>query len=906
MVESRPAPVVPWAAVVHSRRSRIRVACAVIAAATLIVTAPGAAPAQAAQPERPWMNTSLSPDQRAALLLPAMTLEEKVELMTGDQGEAPAAFYNGPIERLGIPELSMADAGVGIAARGWELPGTGQTATAMPSQIALSATFDPQLVRTFAGVVTDEAKQTGHEMLLGPNADPVRQPFWGRIAESAGEDPLLASRVVVPFVQEVQERNVIANLKHYTAYTQETNRGMAQNSIVDERSLREVHTLPYEDAIRDADLGSVMCSFNKINGTFACESDFVLDTILREQLGFTGFVITDFGAIHSTEPSIRAGTDMETGTNAFYNGPLLAAVQSGDIPEALVDRSVLRILRTMFAIGVFDNDYTPTAIPVREHGQVAEDVQSEAITLLRNAGGTLPLSRRARSIAVIGADATVTSSAGGASHVLPTYEVPLLQGMRERAARTGAEVRYAPGNDPVSGENMIETADMTAVPSSVLTPETGTGTGVTARYWANPTFAGEPGVVRAERQVRYDVGFVGGSPAFANLYASQVPATPTLGTPTGGNQSAVFSGFITPPTTGTYRLGLTGWGEARVYLDGELIVDMTGANGRRDVESQALSLVGGQRYQLRVEYASNRPLVGLQPGTLLLQWSTPDNAVAPSVRQAAQVAARSDVAVVYVRTYESEERDRVSLKLPQNADRLIREVRRANPRTVVVVASGGPVTMPWVNQVPSILQNYYGGQEEGDALARIIFGDEDPAGHLPITFPRSEGALPPGIDNPWDTIADPNVEFTEGVNSGYRGYLAARVRPLFPFGHGLSYTSFRYRGLPADVIGAGGSDDTARIRFSVSNTGRRTGTEVAQVYLGRLPGVDSPARKLAGFQKIELRPGRTGQVRVDIDRRAFSYWDGARDRWVTPRGLVPVYVGSSATDIKLAGLVLVR
>jgi beta-glucosidase len=270
------------------------------------------------------------------------------------------------------------------------------------------------------------------------------------------------------------------------------------------------------------------------------------------------------------------------------------------------------------------------------------------------------------------------------------------------------------------------------------------------------------------------------------------------------------------------------------------------------------------------------------------------------------VAARSDAAVVYVRTYESEERDRVSLKLPQNADRLIREVRRANPRTIVVVASAGPVTMPWVNRVPSILQNYFGGQEEGDALARIIFGDEDPAGHLPVTFPRSETALPPGIDNPWNTIADPNVEFTEGVNVGYRGYLAARVRPLFPFGHGLSYTSFGYRGVPADVIGARGSDDTARIRFSVRNTGRRTGTEVAQVYLGRLPGVDSPTRKLAGFQKIELRPGRTGQVRIDIDRRAFSYWDSARDRWVTPRGPVPVYVGSSATDIKLAGVVLVR
>jgi beta-glucosidase len=880
----------------------------VVVAVAVAVPVAGAVPAAAAQPERPWMNTSLSPDRRAALLLAAMTLEEKVELMTGDQGAAPAAFYNAPIARLGIPELSMADAGVGIADRGWELPGTGGRATAMPSQIALSATFDPALVRRYAGVVGDEARRTGHEMLLGPNADPVRQPFWGRIAESAGEDPTLASRMVVPYVREIQSRNVIADLKHYTAYAQEVNRGNGQNSIVSERALREVHTLPYEEAIRRADLGSVMCSFNKINGVFACENDVVLDTILREQLGFTGFVITDFGAIHSTEPSVRAGTDMETGTRAFYDGPLLAAVRAGRVPESLIDRSVLRILRTMFAIGVFDNDYTPTAIPVRRHGAVAEDAQTEAITLLRNARDTLPLGRRDRTVALIGADATVTAAAGGASHVTPTYEVPLLEGLRNRVARYGGRVRHAEGNDPVNAANMIETADMTAVPSSVLAPDSGAGNGLTARYFGNPTFGGPAAVTRTERQVLYDTGFTGGGGGlFASLYASQLPPTPVVGPgPTGANQSVRYTGYLTAPATGTYRLALTGWGDARLWLDGELIIDMTGANGRRVVRSGPLELVRGERHEIRVDYAATRALVGLQPGTLLLQWATPAGAMAPSVRRAARIAAGSDAAVVYVRTYESEERDRVSLKLPQSADLLIREVRRANPRTVVVVASGGPVTMPWSRRVPAIVQNYFGGQEEGDALARVLFGDDDPSGHLPITFPRSENALPPAIGNPWATIADPDVVFGEGVNIGYRGYLAAGVRPLFPFGHGLSYTSFRYRGFPADVIAANGRDDTARIRVHLRNTGRRTGTEVIQVYIGRLPGVTSPVRKLAGFRKVELRPGRGAWVRVDIDRRAFSYWDSARDRWVTPRGLVPVYVGASATDIRLVGAVRVR
>ncbi|HEU4424477.1 MAG TPA: glycoside hydrolase family 3 C-terminal domain-containing protein [Pilimelia sp.] len=889
------------------RFRRLRGALAVLAAVTVTVPI-GVAPAPAAQPDRPWLDTSLSPDERAALLLRQMTLEEKVELMTGDQGAAPAAFYNAPIPRLGIPELSMADAGVGIAARGWTLPGTGNTATAMPSQIALSATFDPRVARRFATVVAEEARQTGHEMLLGPNADPVRQPFWGRVAESAGEDPELASAMVVPYVRVLQSHHVIADLKHFTAYTQEVNRGLGQNSIVTERTLREVHTLPYEDAIRKARLGSVMCSFNKINGTYACESDFALDTILRQQLGFTGFVITDFGALHSTEPSVRAGTDMETGTRAFYDGPLLDAVRDGRVPESLIDRSVLRILRTMFAVGVFDNDYTPTAIPVRRHGQVAEDAQAEAITLLKNAGGALPLRNRDRSIAVIGADATIAAAAGGASHVLPTYEVPVVQGLRTRAAESGGRVRFQEGNDPVNAANMIETADMTAVPSSVLTPERGAGNGLTASYFGNPTLTGPPAVTRTERQVLYDTGFTGGGGGlFAALYASQLPPTPVVGPgPLGQNQSVRYTGHLTAPGTGTYRLGLTGWGDARAWLDGQLIIDMTGANGRRDVRSAPLRLVRGQRHHLRVEYAATRALVGLQPGTLVLQWSTPSGVIAPSVRRAAGLAARSDVALVYVRTYETEERDRVSLKLPQNADQLIREVRRANPRTVVVVASGGPVTMPWVAQVPAILQNYFGGQEEGDALARIIFGDEAPAGHLPITFPRTERDLPPGVGNPWETIGDLDVEFSEGVNIGYRGYVAAGVRPLFPFGHGLSYTSFRYSGLRTEGLAASGPDDTATVSLRVRNTGRRTGTEVVQVYLGRLPGVATPARKLAGFVKIDLRPGQVRQVRVDIDRRAFSYWDSARDAWVTPRGTVPVYVGTSATDIQLTGAIRVR
>ena len=878
-----------------------------VAAAALVITALPATAAVAV--DEPWMNTALSPDERAALLLDAMTLEEKVELMTGDQGEGPAGFYNAPIERLGIPELSMADATGGIGARGWLLPDTADTATQMPVNLALAATWDPQRARDYAGVVADEARQTGHEVLLGPNSDPTRNPFWGRQAESASEDPELNSAMVVPYVQAVQERDVIADLKHYAAYTQETYRGIGQNVITDERTLREVHTPAYEAAVRDAELGSVMCAFNKVNGVYACESPLLLKEILREQLGFTGFVLTDFGASHSTEGSIEAGLDMETGIDAFYGSALLAAVQEGRVAESLVDESVLRILRTMFAIGTFDNDYTPTAIPVSEHGAVAREVEEDAITLLKNDDQALPLdAEQLDSIAVIGADATIPGALGGSAYVLPTYEVSLLDAMRARGREIGAEVRYAQGNDPVHGATMIEPADMTTIPSSVLRPERGIGDGLTARYYPNADWSGAVGLTRTEGQVLYDTGFTA-SPAFANLIAFQTPPTPILAglSPAGtGDQSVRYTGTLVAPSTGGYVIGGTGWGDARVWLDDQLVVDMTGQEGRRDVRSGTLELQAGQEYRLRVEYSQNRPLVPLQPGTFLLEWSTPADAVPPSVTRAAQAAAESEAAVVYVRTLEGEERDRVSLKLPQNADQLIREVTAANPNTIVVLASGGPVTMPWLDQAPAVVQSYFGGQEEGNALASILFGDEDPSGHLPVSYPRSEDQLPPGVQNPW--LDDIDVEFSEGVNVGYRGYLADDVDPLFAFGHGLSYTEFDYdRVRVGNSIRASGGNDTVDVRVRVRNTGDRDGTEVVQVYLGPLPGdAGSPPLKLAGFAKVDIGAGDREQVRIELDRRDFSYWDAEADAWVTPTGQVPVYVGRSAVDVELAGAVRVR
>jgi beta-glucosidase len=454
-----------------------------LAAAMLLAVGVVGASASTARPDstQPWMERHLSPEHRARLLMAQMTLAEKVDLMTGNQGEAPYAFYNAPIPRLGIPALKMADAGGGVAPRGWSLPGTGGNATAMPSEMALGATWSPDVVRQFAAVVADEVRETGQNVLLAPDTDIARVPWGGRISESQGEDPFLNGDQNSVYAATLQSRNVIATLKHYTANNQETNRLNGQNAIMSERTLREVYSLAFEMVVARAGLGAVMCSFNKINGEYSCQNSMSLRTVLKGQIGFSGFVMSDFGALHDTLKGLTGGDDMETGTSTVYDGALLAAVQSGQASLALVDDAVFRILVTMFRLGVFDTDYTATSIPVAAHDAVARAVEDKAITLLKNTG-VLPLTHAAKSLAVIGADADILAAESGSAYVSPTTGTAALQGITARAG-SGTHVTFTPGNDPVNAASMIETADMTAVPSSVLTPANGTGPGLTARYW---------------------------------------------------------------------------------------------------------------------------------------------------------------------------------------------------------------------------------------------------------------------------------------------------------------------------------------------------------------------------------------------------------------------------------------
>src|SRR4051794_30548394 len=908
--QERWRPMSGWIAL---GRRRVALCCAGTVWACLVLC--GGASAQAQQP---WMDTSLSPDERVSLLLPQMTLGEKVDLMTGDTPQGTGAYFNAAIPRLGIPELRTADIGPGVRFGG-------TPTTAFPMDIAMAATWNPDLGDGLGRAVADEARATRHNMVLGPNVDIPRQPWWSRIGETFGEDPLLSGRMAAGFVRGAQARGDMAvNLKHYNAYTQETNRRRGVNttsSVVDERTLQEIYTRPWALPVAEG-LASVMCAYNRINGEHACEHGYLQEQVLRRRLGFNGFILTDFGASYHTVDSIQDGMDLETGTIAAYGPALLAAVGDGRVPVALVDQRVRNILRVYFKNGVFDHPLPSTfqPIPVQEHGGMAREIEQEAITLLKNRNAALPLQRpkAPQSIAVIGEGANWAAQQCCAAAIQnPTYTISPLQGIRQRAPG-GVSVGFERGSDPPNPADLSPGPD--GVPSSVLSPPgSPSETGVRAEFWTNTAFAGTPFLTRTDPRPAFDRGAIAG---FA-IHPEAVLAPTTA-------QAVRYSGTITAPRSGSYQLSLSGFGTGRLIFDGRQIVSFANQIAPRAYVSDPLQLVGGTSYSFRLEFATTNPRDSLDPGSVRLGWVPPDGAVSPDAQAAVNLAANSDVAVVVAGLYEAESRDRGELDLPTEQDQLIDAVSRVNPHTIVVLQTGGPVTMPWINQVDGIVQLYYGGAEQGRALADVLFGDVNPSGKLPISYPRYDFQPQTlGIQNPLLTSEVFDVPFREGVFVGYRGYERQGTPLQFPFGYGLSYTRFGYSDASAE-----NRSGQASVSFTLTNTGERTGAEVAQVYAGTLPtAVSTPPKQLAGWAKVFLDPGESRRVTVPLACKSLAYWDpGANTdagtsegqantadpdgtdpvsqntdgHWVTPSGRVSLYVGSSVQDIRLNSTVSLR
>jgi beta-glucosidase len=847
--------------------------------------------------DRPWLNTSLSPDERATLLLAQITLEEKIGMV---HGQSNAAYSMTAISRLGVPALTMTDGPAGI--------NEGQ-ATALPAPIGLAATWDLAAAEQYGELLGRETEATGHNVFLGSCLDIARVPVYGRLFEALGEDPILTGQMAARSIQSVQRHPIVATAKHYNVNAQEENR-LEVDAQLDERTLQEIYTLPFAMAVQDGQVGAAMGAYNKVNGVHSCENPHLLTDILKQQLGFTGWVMSDFEATHSTVEAANAGLDQEMPSAKFFGNYLLEAIQTGQVSLATLDDKAHRILRTMFALGLFEHPVQISPLPVEEHGQLTREIAGKGIVLLKNAGGLLPLSsNEVRSVAIIGGDADHNIAGGGSSLVKPTYLVSMLEGIRRRVSE-GVRVEYAEGVDPASAVDLLPGPPL--VPSSVLTPA-GSGPqahGLHAEYWTNTRFEGEPRLVRTDRQVALNLGFFN----YSIFNAS------SLRTPEEFNNalSVRWTGSFTAPATGEYTLSLTHLGTVRLFLDGWLLIDDAGIT--LGTHSVTLQLVAGQPYTLRIDYAADRPEQYTPvPGELSIAavigskvrfgWEHPADAIPSAMREAAALAARSDVAVVVVRDYRNEHADLPSLTLSNEQDLLIHVVAAANPRTIVVVASGGPVLMPWLEQVPAVLESWYGGQEQGNALADVLFGDVTPSGKLPVTFPRSDHDTPVSEPSQYAGREGFVASFSEGLGVGYRGYDQLGIEPLFPFGYGLSYTSFAYAQLQVEPETSDGTR-AVQLRFTVTNTGSRAGAEIAQIYLGLPASTSEPPKRLVGWAKVELEPSETREVTVTLDpnaaSRPLSYWNVNTNGWEIASGNYTVYVGASSRDIRLTGTLRVR
>ena len=841
----------------------------------------------------PWF-ASKNVESRVAALLGRMTQDDKLNLVSGNLTVDDSSHC--PPLPDGLPELRLADGPAGLRIAGSQ--NNKLKSTALPAPIALAATWEPELARQYGDLLGQEAAVTGHNILLGPAVDIARAPLGGRTFESFGEDPLLQTRVVASEVAALQVHAVAACIKHYLVNNQEYKRNLIDVQV-DERTLREIYLPPFVVAVQQGHVAAVMASYNRINGTYACENPFTLTKILRQELGFCGFVMSDFMAAMSTSPSALAGLEWELGTKMW--GPALqAAVESGELSLELLDEMVRRILRPILGLGLADRPRHYGTINIAAHSALAREIAEQGIVLLKNNAGLLPLDvGKIHSIAVIGADADNVSAAGGGSaFVRPTLAVSVLDGIRQRVGKS-VRITYAPGTDPVGPGALLP--GLAAIPSSFF-PH-----GLRVEYWDNPDFAGQPLVARTEPRIEFNYGFIdfftGSLVGFSKLQFKPAELS--------GRLTARVTGQLELPTADNLQMTLTCLGMARLYLDDRLVLDtstavpdaMPGNNSQASVYSVQVSRITAQTCALRLEY-SNFMVDGLHfnEAMLRLGWQLPEGLLSRAIQQAAALAAKSDLAIVVARTYETEEIDRPNMELPNGQADLIRAVAAANPNTLVVLMNAGPVDVAsWEAVVPAILEAWYAGQEQGSALARILFGDVNPSGRLPLTFPRNLAQTPVSTPAQYPGVED-KVYYSEGLFVGYRGYDRYEIVPQYPFGYGLSYTTFEYANLLLDSVETDGTRPIC-ISFEISNIGSRAGVDVAQVYLCLPAHIAGPLKRLAGWARIAIQPGESKQVTVVLEpgsvEHPLSFWNVETQAWEIAPGEYQVHLGASARDIRL-------
>jgi beta-glucosidase len=795
-------------------------------------------------------------------LVAELTLEEKESLLNGD-----SMWYVAGVERLGIPRLKVTDGPAG--ARGDGFLDSGTPTLCIPCGAALGATWNPELVAELGAALGEEARAKGCHVLLAPTINLHRNPLGGRNFECYSEDPLLTGVLATAFVQGVQSHGVATTPKHFVANDSEFERNTI-DSVVDERTLRELYLRPFEMVVAAGAWG-LMSSYNRLNGTFCSEHPWLVRDLLLGEWGFDGFVVTDWFAARSTAATAMAGTTLEMpGPGRWFGrGRLSAAVGAGEVDQAVVDDMVLRMLRLLERTGAFaEPEIRPEAtLDTAEQRALARTAAADAMVLLRNEGGLVPLdASRLRRIAVVGPNAARTQIMGGGSAALHAY--------RRRSVLAALEDRLGDSVEIVHerGCDIERTAPVVAGPFTV-------------QYWPE-SFAGEP--VHTETIQRARLVHFGARHPIPRRWVARA------------------TGSYTAVDTGRHRISLVGLADARVSVDGEVVIDLPDGAPRSEFlfglgseERLAdLELAAGQRVELVVELpTAGAPVSGFQLG----MWGpTPPDLL----DRAVAAAAAADAVIVVVGTnddWETEGHDRASMTLPGPQDELVTRVLAANATTVVVVNTGSVVEMDWADDAAAILQAWFGGQEMGDAVADVLLGSTDPGGRLPLTVPVRAAHAPSWLGYPGENSV---VRYGEGIFVGYRGYEATDRAPRFPFGHGLSTTSFALSAprLSAATVAAG---DEVVVDVDVTNTGPRPGTEVVQCYRSQAsPRLARPLKELVAFAKVHLEPGQSRTVSLRLDATAFRYFDPGDPTWAALQGAGPVPAGGNASHRADAGWVV--
>ncbi len=779
-----------------------------------------------------------------------LSLDQKIALLAGADTWHTPGFADPP-----VPALRMSDGPAGVRGPSW----SGPPSASFPCGSALGATWDPALVYEVGRALGREARQKRAHVLLAPTVNLHRVPLSGRNFEFPSEDPVLAAEYAVAYVAGVQDEGVACCIKHFVGNETEHER-MTVSSDIDERTLRELYFAPFEAAVKRARVRSVMSAYNRLNGTYCADHRWLLTDVLRGEWGFDGVVVSDWFGCHTTVDALRAGLDIEMPGPPIQRGDRLReAVKNGAIDESELDPAVDRVLALADWTGAAD--VPPDGSAEQETGAdpetraVIRRAATRAMVLLKNDGAVLPL-RTPRSLALIGPSARFGRRQGGGSALVRPQHG---RGPLDALVARGIDVSFEPGGSiakylpPLRGDFRIEYAGPDGATATVAARRT-------TWYWDRPPAEG----IDARRF------------------------------------SARVVGPFTPDVSGPWELGVRAVGAVTVRLDGDAVIELDDSQsggaffglGSHEVRAP-VDLEAGRFYTVEVDYPA--PAEAIVRGLAVGAAPVP---AGDEIERAATAARNADAAVVIVGTdedWETEGEDRAGLGLPGEQDALVQAVAAANPNTVVVLNTGSPVTMPWLDAVPAVLQLWFPGQELGDALADVLLGDAEPGGRLPLTFPRRIEDTPafpyyPGVDG--------RQQYGERLHIGHRWYDRQGIEPLFPFGFGLGYTEFALE--PVSVEGR--AEDGVQVTVAVTNTGARAGGEVVQVYVEPPPGDHArPLRALAAFTRADLDAGATEHVTIDVPPRAFQSWLDAR--WMIPPGEYKIHVGNHSRNLKLAGAV---